>query len=59
MLLLGKNMKEKLDTLRKPFGFHFISSSENTGDFLCNYIVQLSEERTYILASNFVDYLYD
>ena len=52
-------MKEKLDTLRKPFGFHFISSSENTGDFLCNYTVQLSEERTYILASNFVDYLYD
>ena len=52
-------MKAKLDALCKPFGFYFISSSENTRDFLCNYIVQLNEERTYILASNFVDCFHD
>ena len=52
-------MKAKLGTLCKPFDFNFILSSEITGDFLCSYIVQLKEERTYILASNFVDCSHD
>ena len=52
-------MKAKLDALCKPFNFHFNLSSGNTGDFIRNYIVHLNEERTYILASNFVDCLHD
>ena len=30
-------MRAKLDAFCKPFGFHFILSSENTGNFPCNY----------------------
>ena len=52
-------MKAKLDALCNPFDFNFISSSENTGDFLCSNIVQLNEEKTYILANNFVDCSHD
>lgn len=52
-----RKVKGALDNLYKSVRFHFISNFKITRDFLYNVGIEQTEEQTYILSMNFVDFV--